>query len=145
MSGHGYTANMIERFWAKVDAAADCWVWTGADNGKRKPYGCFYTGVGPSKGKVYVHRFSYMLTTDEPLPREVQVDHRCTNTLCVNPAHLQPASNRENLMRAFIGKRNAEHNIRRAAERAEARRARLIAAAVAAGDVPVAVALAASA
>ena len=117
MTAHAFTDNMVERFWAKVDASADCWVWTGADNAKKKPYGCFYTGVGPSKGKVYAHRFSYMLTTGELLPREIQVDHRCTNTLCVNPAHLQPTTNRENLMRAFLGERNAAHAARRAAEK----------------------------
>lgn len=44
------------------------------------------------------HRVSYELHR-EPIPRGTVLDHLCRHRWCVNPYHLQPVTNRENIMR----------------------------------------------
>lgn len=88
----------IARFWPKVDrrGESECWLWTAAKN--NKGYGMF--GLG---GKlVLAHRFAYELLVG-PVPEGLVLDHvknrGCTSTLCVNPAHLEPVTRGENVLR----------------------------------------------
>jgi len=69
-----------------------CWLWLGSVNGKG--YGRLY-----SNGKlVLAHRFSYELHVG-PIPTGLVMDHLCRNSYCVNPAHLEPVTQRENVLR----------------------------------------------
>ena len=82
------------RFWAKVDQTGDCWLWTAFVN--PKGYGMF-----KRDGRAQlVHRIAYEWLIG-PVPEGMTLDHRHTCPKnCVNPAHLRPASNkqqRENL------------------------------------------------
>lgn len=70
-----------ERFWAKVDKSADCWVWKGATV---QGYGILHV---TGKRSVYAHRFSYELAFG-PIPPLVAVCNTCENKLCVRPDHL---------------------------------------------------------
>lgn len=83
-----------ERFWSKVDRRGDdeCWEWTASRN--HFGYGKF------SKGNSWVraHRFSWELANG-PIPDGLVIDHLCRNTACVNPAHLEPVTHRENVLR----------------------------------------------
>jgi HNH endonuclease len=45
-----------------------------------------------------VHRLVYHFTIG-PLPRGLQIDHRCRNPACANVRHLDVVTCRENLMR----------------------------------------------
>jgi hypothetical protein len=82
---------MIERFWLKVHKGPGCWNWTG---GGRDGYGTF---TERHKGKTHLaHRLSYELLVGQ-IPDGYLIDHRCRNTLCVNPAHLRPVTHKQNM------------------------------------------------
>lgn len=83
------------RFWSKVDkrGADDCWLWTGA---LTTGYGRFHVAVGVPL--VLAHRFAYEALVGR-IPRGLDLDHLCRVRACVNPAHLEPVTRRNNLMR----------------------------------------------
>lgn len=73
-----------------------CHIWTGPDSG---------TGKGGGYGRmslnsqtvavhlvVYTHYFGY-------IPGKKQIDHKCNNRLCCNPAHLEMVSHQTNQKR----------------------------------------------
>ena len=88
------------RFWEKVEVSAHgCWEWRAAT---RSGYGQFYDGTR----FVPAHRFAYELMVG-PIPAGKLIDHLCRNRACVRPDHIEPVTNRENIMRG-IG-RTARH------------------------------------
>lgn len=87
-----------DRWSAKIDKSGPipeyaphlgpCWVWTGAISSE---------GYGRC-GSAYAHRWSYEVFVG-PIPEGLQIDHLCRVRKCVNPAHLEPVTQRENLLR----------------------------------------------
>jgi hypothetical protein len=50
----------------------------------------------------YSHRFAHRIAYEllvEPVPEGLVIDHLCRVRNCVNPAHLEPVTNEENLRR----------------------------------------------
>ena len=82
-----------ERFWAKVDKSGTCWIWTAA----RNAFGYGKFSMGHARW-IFAHRFAYE-TFRGPIPATLVIDHLCRNPSCVNPAHLEPVTNRENQLR----------------------------------------------
>lgn len=96
--GKSYIAP-VDRFAEKVALNDDgCIVWIGGTNGVG--YGQFYRGkkFRGDTGKAYAHRWSYEYHVG-PIPDGLFIDHLCRNPACVNPDHLEPVTNRENLLR----------------------------------------------
>jgi HNH endonuclease len=79
------------RFWTKVQRGGDddCWLWM-ASRGHHG-YGRF--------DQLAAHRVAYELIIG-PIPAGLVIDHLCRNPSCVNPAHLEPVTQRENMRRA---------------------------------------------
>lgn len=80
------------RFWAKVDKTSECWLWTGATT--RGGYG--HIKIDGQMQRA--HRVAYELA-GQVIPRGFDVDHLCRTRLCVNPAHLEPVTRRQNIIR----------------------------------------------
>lgn len=92
------------RFWSKVAPQEDgCWLWTA---------GCYASGYGQfswAAARGGAHRIALAVLVG-PIPAGLDVDHGChtrdcpgrpvcQHRRCVNPAHLQAMTRRENLLR----------------------------------------------
>lgn len=99
-AAHG---DLASRFWLRVHKTDDCWLWTST---LRRGYGRFWIAPGRF---VPAHRFAYELLVG-PIPEGLELDHLCRNPACVNPAHLDPVTHRENVRR---GKRGATWRVRK--------------------------------
>jgi hypothetical protein len=74
-----------------------CWTWLGST---RNGYGSVFTGSGlVGRRNRMAHRVAYELLVG-PVSNDLTLDHLCRNRGCVNPDHLEPVSNRENILRS---------------------------------------------
>lgn len=85
-------ASPEEVFWEKVDKSGDCWTWTAY----LKPDGYGFVKFGGRCQQA--HRVAYELLVG-PIPDGLEIDHRCRNRACVNPAHLEPVTHLVNVIR----------------------------------------------
>lgn len=91
--GDGIGAISIkDRFWSKVLKSDGCWEWQAAR--LSAGYGSFSVdGV-----RHPAHRIAWQLVVG-PIAPGLHIDHLCRNIICVNPAHLEPVTPRENTHR----------------------------------------------
>jgi hypothetical protein len=83
----------VKRFCAKFPiGGSGCWGWEAAKD--TTGYGRFWDG----SRVVPAHRVSYELFVG-PITEGLHIDHLCRNRGCVNPSHLEPVTQRENMMR----------------------------------------------
>ena len=87
-----YKNKAYSRFMAKIDRSENCWLWTACKN--VSGYGVFSLDGKPRQA----HRVSYEMYIG-PIPDGLVIDHLCRNHSCVNPEHLEPVAQRENILR----------------------------------------------
>jgi hypothetical protein len=81
---------LLDRLIARTEKTDSCWLWTGALD--LYGYGQFIRGKS-------AHRAAYELQVG-PIPAGHQIDHLCRVRNCVNPAHLEAVTARENTLRS---------------------------------------------
>lgn len=84
-----------------LDPINGCWRWGGFVS----PRG--YARVGKERRYHQVHRLLYELVIG-PVPDGLVLDHTCRNRACVNFRHVEPVTNRENIMRGDVPSANRE-------------------------------------
>jgi len=96
---------------ARIDRRAGpeaCWPWQGYRDWHG--YGRIEAGSRAQRRTRAAHVVVWELMRG-PVPAGLELDHRCNAPACVNPAHLEPVTHRENMLR---GPRNwAARNARR--------------------------------
>ena len=71
-----------------------CWIWQGSVSGR-------YGRIRINKQYHQAHR-AYYEQAGNVIPEGLVLDHLCEQTRCVNPDHLEPVTQKENVRRALI-------------------------------------------
>jgi hypothetical protein len=93
-----YALDPLERLAQYVSPGApdECWIWRGTTNADG------YGAIRIKNARLPAHRFVYEVMVG-PIPDGLHLDHvwarGCTSRSCVNPAHLEPVTLVENVMR----------------------------------------------
>lgn len=91
-------SRLPDNFISKVKhSPTGCWEWVGGRT--RGGYGTYKL---PNYGGSWLaHRYAYEALIG-PIPAGLQIDHLCCNKACVNPAHLEPVTGKENVRRGLL-------------------------------------------
>lgn len=74
-----------------------CWLWLASVDAAN--YGMVRVGRHPNfRDHAPAHRFIYEFYNG-PVSENLVIDHLCRNTFCVNPNHLEPVTEQENILR----------------------------------------------
>jgi hypothetical protein len=93
-----------DRFFSFVsEGPGGCWNWTGQRD--RDGYAKFRDERGKT---ARAHRWAYRFFKGDVL-EDLHLDHLCRNRSCVNPEHLEPVTNAENVRRGAVVRASASH------------------------------------
>ena len=103
--------NLNDRIDAHSVQSGKCRIWTGSKSWHPSGSGK-YMGQIRVDGKLWlVHRLSYTINVGT-IPDGMQIDHMCRNSACVNPDHLQLATNKTNNENMSGAQANSKSGIR---------------------------------
>lgn len=85
--------SLIERLEARTERRGTCLVWTGVVNGHG------HGRIWQDGRFVFTHRAAYEALAG-PIPEGLVLDHTCRVRACWNVLHLEPVTQRENVLRA---------------------------------------------
>lgn len=75
----------------------DCWLWAGVINDGG------YGIIRVDNSYKLAHRIVYEALVGD-IPSELEIDHLCRITNCVNPEHLEPVTHQENAIRGLLSR-----------------------------------------
>lgn len=81
---------LLKEFVARL-GKTDCWNWQGSLSVAG------YSRFGLKGHRM--HRIAWQIFHNSEIPKELQIDHLCRNTKCVNPLHLELVTPRVNVLR----------------------------------------------
>ncbi len=94
LGGYHRDISIVDRLAMRVEVDGDCHIWTGSAN--ESGYGHLrYEGR-----EQYAHRVAYTVHVG-PIPAGKVLDHLCRRPSCINPQHLEPVDQRENVLRGL--------------------------------------------
>lgn len=92
---------VLVRLFSKVKVTdTGCWEFTG--NRIADGYGGLHLSIGGTRHTARAHRVAYIVFQG-PIPDGMDLDHLCSNRLCVNPEHLEAVPHRTNVLRGRRG------------------------------------------
>ena len=105
-----------QRFWDKVNKNAEggCWLWTGGTQEAGRKGSNKLQGRIRIDGRCYlVHKLSLETHLGRPLADGMVTRHKCLNSICVNPEHLEEGTQKQNCedtIRDGTSRRGTKHN-----------------------------------
>lgn len=72
-----------------------CWIWQGSRSSER------YGQLSVDGSNLLAHRVMFILSRGE-VPESLVLDHLCRQRACVNPSHLEPVTQDENVFRMYV-------------------------------------------
>ncbi len=93
------SSRAIDLFMSHVEMEPNsgCWLWTGRWSEDGYGRSARRESDGKSHNRM-AHRVSYEMLVGK-VPHGMFLDHLCRTRCCVNPMHLEPVTNRENVIR----------------------------------------------
>jgi len=86
------TRRSISRFLTHIQTSKNgCWIWIGSKDS------CGYGLFQADRKRIRAHRFIYKYYNGD-IPSNLEINHICGNPSCVNPAHLEAVTHRENIL-----------------------------------------------
>jgi hypothetical protein len=96
-----FDTRVKKRYWDKLipEPNTGCWLWLGCIN--KQGYGKISWRIDGKQFYSYIHRYIFEKLRGS-IASGLELDHRCKNTVCCNPYHLEPVTHLVNMRRWIV-------------------------------------------